>query len=75
MLHDAIKPQAHRYNHVYTNVLVDTILTSVEEHQAIVDAIESGNPKTAQHAVQTNWRNAGERLTLMIDRTGERGIW
>ena len=75
LLHDAIKPQAHRYNHVYTNLLVDTILTSVAEHDTIVDPIECGNPELAQHAVQTNWRNAGERLTIMIDRVGERGIW
>lgn len=74
-LHDSIKPQADRYAHLYTSVLVDTILTSVEEHDAIVAAILRGNPHDAQRTVETNWRNAAARLGAVIDRIGERGSW
>ncbi len=74
-LHDAIKPQADRYSHLYTSVLVDSILTSVGEHDAIIAAIESGSPDAAQRAVQTNWRNAARRLSAIIERTGELGSW
>jgi len=74
-LHDAIKPQAHRYNYVYTSVLVDTIRTSASEHDEIIAALEKGDPDATQRAVQANWRNAAERLSVVIDRLGERGSW
>jgi DNA-binding GntR family transcriptional regulator len=74
-LHRGIKPQAERYVRVYVNALVDEIGTSVAEHNVIVRAIESGNPDAAQRAVQTNWRNAAERLGRVITNMGERGTW
>lgn len=74
-LHDAIKPQAHRYNYVYTSVLVDTIRTSAGEHDEIIAAIERGDADAAQQAVQMNWRNAAARLSVVIERLGERGSW
>ncbi|MBA3521512.1 MAG: hypothetical protein H0T90_03270 [Gemmatimonadales bacterium] len=45
------------------------------EHEAIAGGIQRGDPGRAQHAVQTNWRNAAERLERVIDRAGERGSW
>ena len=74
-LHDAIKPQADRYIRLYTSVLVDSILTSVGEHDAIIAAIEGGSPDAAQRAVQTNWRDAAQRLSAAIERIGEWGSW
>jgi len=38
-------------------------------------AISKGEPKAAQHAVETNWRNAATRLSAVIEEFGERGIW
>lgn len=74
-LHDAVKPQAERYIRVYISALVDQIHTSVEEHSHIVASIERGSPDEAQRAVETNWRNAAERLSKVIDAVGERGSW
>ena len=74
-LHTIIKPQAERYERLYMSLLVSDLKTSVAEHEAIAAAIERGNPDAAQRAVQTNWRNAAERLERVIDRAGERGSW
>jgi DNA-binding GntR family transcriptional regulator len=74
-LHDVIKPQAERYERLYVSMLTREITTSVAEHGAIVRAIRSGNVDAAQFAVQTNWRNAAERLAVVIDSVGERGKW
>ena len=35
----------------------------------------SGDPDAAQRAVETNWRNASQRLATVIAELGERGIW
>jgi DNA-binding GntR family transcriptional regulator len=74
-LHDAIKPQAERYNHLYTSQLTDAIDTSVVEHEAIVRAIEAGKGHIADTAVQRNWWNAAERLAIVIASLNERGLW
>lgn len=74
-LHSTIKPQAERYARLYVSLLVSDLRTSVAEHEGIAAAIERGNPDAAQRAVQTNWRNAAERLERVIDRAGERGSW
>ena len=74
-LHRAIKPQIERYTRLYISALVDELPTSVKEHDAIVRAIAKGDPIAAQRAVETNWRNAAERLSKVIAQLGERGIW
>jgi DNA-binding GntR family transcriptional regulator len=74
-LHRAIKPQTERYARLYVNVLLDELPTSVKEHAAIAGAIAKGDADGAQRAVETNWRNAAERLGRMIGEHGERGIW
>ena len=72
-LHEAVKPQADRYERFYTNVLMDQLEISVREHEAIVAAIESGDPDDSQHAVETNWRNAADRFARAVASAGERG--
>jgi DNA-binding GntR family transcriptional regulator len=74
-LHDAIKPQAERYARLYTTVLVDEITQSVAEHGVIIRCIQRGDSDEAQHAVETNWNNAAERLSKAIAVLGERGSW
>ena len=74
-LHDAIKPQAERYIHLYTNSLLSEIDRSVEEHEAIIERIVSGSADGARRAVQRNWRNAAERLERVISVMGEHGSW
>lgn len=74
-LHRSTKPQIERYVRLYVNVLLDTLPTSVKEHDTIIRAIASGKPEAAQRAVETNWRNAASRLIRIIAEHGERGIW
>ena len=49
--------------------------TAGTEHDAIVDAIRTGNASAAQRAVQTNWRHASDRLVKAIEVMGEQGNW
>ena len=74
-LHDAVKPQAERYERLYVSLLSRDLSPSIVEHNAIIRAIKSGNADVAQTAVQFNWRNAAERLGTVIDNVGERGRW
>lgn len=74
-LHQSTKPQIERYVRLYVNVLLDTLPTSVKEHDAIIDAIARGTPDAAQRCVESNWRNAAERLARAIGEHGERGSW
>ena len=74
-LHEAVKPQAERYIRMYISLLVGDIRPSVDEHEMIIRAIRDGDADAAQHAVQTNWRHAAERLGKVIEVAGERGSW
>lgn len=74
-LHDAIKPQAERYNRLYTQALAPEIRTSVEEHAEIIEGIAKGDPDRAENAIRTNFLNAAERLGAIIATLGERGSW
>lgn len=74
-LHNSMKPQAERYNRVYIRVLTAQIRISVQEHARVVGAIEAGRPEEAERAMQTNWRNATERLNRVIEDVGELGSW
>lgn len=74
-LHDAVKPQAERYERLYVSLLSRGLAPSVQEHAAIIRAIRGGDPDQSQRAVQTNWRNAATRLGQVITNVGERGQW
>jgi DNA-binding GntR family transcriptional regulator len=74
-LHDSVKPQAERYIRMYISMLTSDIRASVAEHDAMIEAIETGDVDQAQVAVQTNWRHAAERIAKVIEVAGERGSW
>lgn len=74
-LHDAVKPQAERYIRMYISMLTGDIRSSVDEHDAIIAAIENGRAAEAQEAVLVNWRHAADRLAHVISLAGERGSW
>lgn len=74
-LHDAVKPQAERYERLYVSLLSRGLAPSVTEHRGIVRTIRGGDADAAQRAVQTNWRNAADRLGKVIVSVGERGQW
>lgn len=73
-LHDSIKPQAARYRRLYSmEGPDDRIAASIEEHKAIVRAIEDGDTDEARHAVERNWLNAANRLATAIKAAGGDG--
>jgi DNA-binding FadR family transcriptional regulator len=74
-LHHAVKPQAERYERLYVSFLTGEIVTSTKEHDFIVNAIQAGKPDEAEASVHSNWHNAAERLSQVIERVGERGRW
>lgn len=74
-LFEAVKPQAERYERIYVSLLARDLSPSIAEHTAIIRAIKTGNADAAQLSVQTNWRNAAERLGNVITNVGERGQW
>ena len=74
-MHGTVKPQAERYERLYVSMLTAELQTSVTEHRSIVKAIRAGNAPAAQAAVETNWRNAAERLASVVAASGERGRW
>lgn len=74
-LHAAMRPQAERYRRVYLTTAPHGYQGEVEEHAAIVAAVERGDGDAAQVAVQRNWELTAERLSRIIDRHGEQGAW
>jgi DNA-binding GntR family transcriptional regulator len=74
-LHEAVKPQAERYIRMYISMLTGDIKSSVDEHDAMIDAIEQGRESDAQRALELNWRHAADRLSRVIEVAGERGSW
>jgi DNA-binding GntR family transcriptional regulator len=74
-LHEAVKPQAERYIRMYISMLTGDIKASVDEHDAMIDAIDEARPADAQHAIEMNWRHAADRLSKVIEVAGERGSW
>ncbi|MGH7501833.1 MAG: GntR family transcriptional regulator [Longimicrobiales bacterium] len=74
-LHQAVKPQTDRYVRLYITALIEEIDRSVGDHEAIANAIESGDALGAKEAVLANWRRAGDKLKQVIEKLGERGKW
>jgi DNA-binding GntR family transcriptional regulator len=70
------KPHVDRYGTFYATALIRTLPFEVFlEHCAIADAIEAGDPDTAERAAVANWRNATDRFETVMRRWGERGNW
>jgi len=72
---ETIRPQSERYIRVYTNTFTGAILQSVEEHEAIISAIERGDGDAAERAVRENFSRTGVSLENVIKATGEWGSW
>jgi DNA-binding GntR family transcriptional regulator len=72
---DALQPQVERYERVYTAALASEFCQSLEEHDAIVDAIASGDAERAERSVINNWRLGTERYATVVHNLGERGSW
>ena len=74
-LYASIQPQAERYRRVYITAAPTGLMSEMDEHQAIIKAIEDGDGPAAQMAVQENWMSASERLGEIVERLGDRGSW
>ena len=74
-LHDAVKPQANRYELLYVTMLANELASSVAEHSHIVRAIAQGREREAREAAVGNWRNAAARLSDAMGASAGRGTW
>jgi DNA-binding GntR family transcriptional regulator len=74
-LHQAIEPQAERYWRLYASSILGDLHLSVAEHEAIIDALRTGDAARLEEALQTNWENGLKRLAGVIEIFGERGSW
>lgn len=74
-LHRTVQPQAERYWRLYASAVLDQLSESIEEHAAIIEAIESGDAAAAESGIQRNWENGAERLAKVMQALGERGTW
>ncbi len=74
--HAACKPHVDRYGRFYATALIRKLPSEIfQEHCAIADAIEAGDPDAAERAAVNNWRNATDRFAAVMRRWGERGNW
>lgn len=74
-LHNAIEPQTERYWRLYASSIIRDLLTSVKEHEGIIEGIVAGDMNTVERRLQNNWQKGSERLGHVIDIFGERGSW
>lgn len=74
-IHHMMKPQIERYWRLYAHTIIQDLHHSVAEHEQIIAAITSGNPKATERALAVNWKNGAERIYALIDLFGERGSW
>jgi DNA-binding GntR family transcriptional regulator len=75
LLHNGIKPQTERYWRLYASNIIDKLEVSVKEHEAIISAIQKGDPEAAENTLILNWVHGFERLAQLIAANGERGSW
>ncbi|HEY3384160.1 MAG TPA: GntR family transcriptional regulator [Vicinamibacterales bacterium] len=66
-----------RYTRVYTEALLQAhnLRESVAEHDAIIEALASGDPDAAERRAADNYRQALRRFELALHARGERGGW
>ncbi|WP_263379296.1 GntR family transcriptional regulator [Granulicella paludicola] len=74
-LHGGIEPQTERYWRLYASSIIKDLHTSVQEHETIIRAVESGDSDAVDTALQANWLRGADRLGHVIDIFGERGSW
>lgn len=70
-----VRPQVERYEWFYGALLQGEHDLPAAEHDAIVRALDAGDPAAAEAAVRENWQNASTRFRAVIHRVGERGAW
>jgi DNA-binding GntR family transcriptional regulator len=74
-LHKAVEPQAERYWRLYASSIIKDLHLSIQEHERIVQSIESRDADNVDECLKQNWLKGSERLGHVIDIFGERGSW
>jgi DNA-binding GntR family transcriptional regulator len=74
-IYESQKPTVERYARNYATYLAATSATSGDEHRAIIDAIEQGDPDGADRESRRNWQNAADRYCEVMVNVGEQGTW
>jgi DNA-binding GntR family transcriptional regulator len=72
---DALHSQWERYERAYTSVVAFEFKNSLGEHDAVINAIEAGDPDTAERSAIRNYRNGADRCQRVVAMIGERGTW
>ena len=68
----SIRPQVERYRDLYLARVAGRMrVLGAPEHQAIAEAVRSGDPDRAQRAVEQHWRAGAGRLRAFIEEFGE----
>jgi len=68
----SIRPQVERYRDLYLARAAGKMrLLGAPEHEAIVEALRSGDPDRAERAVEAHWRQGAGRLGEFIREMGE----
>lgn len=71
-----MRPQVERYARFYATALIRELPRAVlAEHEAIIDAVEMGDPVAAERAAVENWRNAANRFERVMRDLGELGTF
>ncbi|MFL5540012.1 MAG: GntR family transcriptional regulator [Longimicrobiaceae bacterium] len=67
-----VRPQVDRYEWYCGVALQGELGVAIDEHGAVVRALEAGDATAAEAAIRANWRNAGIRLGAAIRRAAGR---
>jgi DNA-binding GntR family transcriptional regulator len=70
-----VRSQLERYEWSYAVLLESQLEQAVEEHQAIIAAVASGDAAEIERTLRRNWESASARLRSVIIGLGDRGIW
>lgn len=60
-LYGQIRPQAERYEFIYSSVAQMDYAESVAEHEVVVDLVRAGDGMGAKAAIEAHWARASER--------------
>lgn len=74
-LHRSCRLQAERYVRHYLYPRPERVGRIAREHEAILEAVEAGEPEAAGEAAEECWQKTAERLVPVIEQAGERGSW
>jgi DNA-binding GntR family transcriptional regulator len=72
---EGLQPQVERYERAYTSTLITNFEESLQEHEAMITAMEAGDAEAAERSTVLNWRNGIRRHRGAVEMLGERGIW